>query len=793
MQITLHRTAPSEVASFGVPFAPGIVTRTGQIRLGDLTPAITPTLFWYDADGQATSLKAVRIQVPMAGDTLALELTTDGTGPNWLMADAPFSEVSHAVSHQVPVADYTIVQSAAGAYSFAAENLRDLALFETREPCVVVTFPDGYLASTGVFGPLLSRQAVVADPTLAGVRYLSDSFGPAVRSALFLDEWPTNANAVTLPLPVEGYLYDRAATLALAYAHTNDPLYLRPAYRYAWAYQAGIVLEGSVGGPGYGLRGYWSGKGSWDSKYSHARGLFAYYALTGDEGALEALKAIGDLWAGDLYFSKPYQTGKIRGRDKLWTERLLGTALEGCFYGFAATGEPRYLDAFEKLLVTAYRHITTQDQAELDAIMQPWVEVLADGTSVVHRFPPQNAFVHNAGQASEGSMRDPWCSGWMIELLLDPLLAYQAQTNDPRVDEILVRLGRFLRDTGTCYLDRGVKDDSFLAPSTVYDPALPASLRRKVIPMYGSGRRMDGTRWNNAEYSDYEHVPDTTALTAAAWRGLARQGSVGGPIGPFATEQACADALHQEYSASAVQSLVVRDAWIYHDPRQPSGTFHTSNRIAASVTGGPETYAAYIAKYGVGYPRWAISPQRKLSWWFNSSILQFGLLKDAGLAVPSAGAGFVQPGEQPPPPPVNNPPTADAGGPYTGIVNEEIVFVGVGSDPEGSALLFEWAFGDGAVAQGQTASHIYPQPGPYTATLKVTDPGGLSDRDTAEVSVTDPAPTYEELLAENAALTAQVESLEAQHQSDLAAIAGLAGQVNALEATIAQAITILEA
>jgi hypothetical protein len=39
----------------------------------------------------------------------------------------------------------------------------------------------------------------------------------------------------------------------------------------------------------------------------------------------------------------------------------------------------------------------------------------------------------------------------MSELLVDALLQYQEQTGDARVDEIFVRLGRFLRDVGTSY------------------------------------------------------------------------------------------------------------------------------------------------------------------------------------------------------------------------------------------------------------------------------------------------------------------------------------------------------
>ena len=36
------------------------------------------------------------------------------------------------------------------------------------------------------------------------------------------------------------------------------------------------------------------------------------------------------------------------------------------------------------------------------------------------------------------------------------------------------------------------------------------------------------------------------------------------------------------------------------------------------------------------------TPQRKLSWWFNTSMLQFALLNQAGIAIPKLAPGKVQ-------------------------------------------------------------------------------------------------------------------------------------------------------
>ncbi|MGB5623006.1 MAG: PKD domain-containing protein [Gammaproteobacteria bacterium] len=94
-------------------------------------------------------------------------------------------------------------------------------------------------------------------------------------------------------------------------------------------------------------------------------------------------------------------------------------------------------------------------------------------------------------------------------------------------------------------------------------------------------------------------------------------------------------------------------------------------------------------------------------------------------------------------PAVNSPPVADAGGPYGGDTGAAIAFSGAGStDPNGDNTItaYEWDFGDGNSGSGETTSHTYAAADTYTVTLTVTDDGQLSDSDTAEVTVTDPAP-----------------------------------------------------
>jgi phage baseplate assembly protein gpV len=81
----------------------------------------------------------------------------------------------------------------------------------------------------------------------------------------------------------------------------------------------------------------------------------------------------------------------------------------------------------------------------------------------------------------------------------------------------------------------------------------------------------------------------------------------------------------------------------------------------------------------------------------------------------------------------------DAGGPYTGSVNQAIQFSGFasgGTEPYSWA----WTFGDGGTATTQNPTHAYTTAGTYNVTLTVTDAGALTATDTAVATITAPAP-----------------------------------------------------
>jgi len=73
----------------------------------------------------------------------------------------------------------------------------------------------------------------------------------------------------------------------------------------------------------------------------------------------------------------------------------------------------------------------------------------------------------------------------------------------------------------------------------------------------------------------------------------------------------------------------------------------------------------------------------------------------------------------------NVPPTCDAGPSREARVGEQVKFVGEAQDPGAlDALSFQWDFGDGQSASGQSATHAYQAAGLYRVTLTVVDKDG---------------------------------------------------------------------
>jgi len=88
--------------------------------------------------------------------------------------------------------------------------------------------------------------------------------------------------------------------------------------------------------------------------------------------------------------------------------------------------------------------------------------------------------------------------------------------------------------------------------------------------------------------------------------------------------------------------------------------------------------------------------------------------------------------------PDNNAPVADAGGPYSSIVNQSITFDASESyDPDsGDTLTYYWDFGDGDTSEEIFPAYMYSTEGDYTVELTVIDNHGAESKVTTEVTIT---------------------------------------------------------
>jgi len=88
----------------------------------------------------------------------------------------------------------------------------------------------------------------------------------------------------------------------------------------------------------------------------------------------------------------------------------------------------------------------------------------------------------------------------------------------------------------------------------------------------------------------------------------------------------------------------------------------------------------------------------------------------------------------------NNPPVADAGGPYSGVVNISLSFNGSDSYDldEDNILSYVWDFGDGTTGSGEHVEHMYNATSNYTVSLTVTDNHGSKNTSSTYANIAQP-------------------------------------------------------
>ena len=249
VHLTRNFDAPKTI-SFGLPVPPHAVSDASTVRVsadGKIVPAtIKAILREHDPMGAAAGVRSLLIQLPatvLTGMELDVHVAWKGTG------DAPASNTvpyaTAGVSIDSPATADTAVRSItqSGGTNQLVETMKTKrTLFPAREPMVLATYPSGYLAQTGILGPLVGQQAL-KDPNLGGVAYLGTDLSDFAASAMYAEKFALNPDSISDPLTnFEGWLYDRCATYLTAYAHTDDARFLRHALKSCAWYVSKINL-----------------------------------------------------------------------------------------------------------------------------------------------------------------------------------------------------------------------------------------------------------------------------------------------------------------------------------------------------------------------------------------------------------------------------------------------------------------------------------------------------------------------------------------------------------------------
>ncbi|GAA2326517.1 PQQ-dependent sugar dehydrogenase [Dactylosporangium salmoneum] len=139
-------------------------------------------------------------------------------------------------------------------------------------------------------------------------------------------------------------------------------------------------------------------------------------------------------------------------------------------------------------------------------------------------------------------------------------------------------------------------------------------------------------------------------------------------------------------------------------------TFPWNGKQVMDMQFGPDG-SLYVLDYGTGY----------FNGDANSALYRYDYVGSGGNRAPTAAASASR---------------------TSGVAPLAVTFSSAGSsDPEGGALTYSWAFGDGGTSTAANPSHTYTTNGNYVATLTVKDPQGATGTASVPISVGNTAPT----------------------------------------------------
>jgi PKD repeat protein len=174
------------------------------------------------------------------------------------------------------------------------------------------------------------------------------------------------------------------------------------------------------------------------------------------------------------------------------------------------------------------------------------------------------------------------------------------------------------------------------------------------------------------------------------------------------------------------------------------GSYANYTRIQRKTGNYPTNITDGITVYNdtnSSYSNMGLSPGTKYyyrAWSWNSTLGVWSVnYASVQATTQSTGGGG---GEPPAPPSDNDEPTAEAGGPYNGYVNQSVSVSGSGSSDDSGVVGYRWDWTNDGIwdtnwSAYPTATHVYTVVGNYTVALQVQDVEELTATDTALVSI----------------------------------------------------------
>ncbi len=382
--------ARQEVVNVGVPFAPGVVSDPGRIRIETER----------------------RIAVPAALRVLERWRARPGTGPGEESIRSAQIQFRFNFADERPVRVRLHVSDQSASASDQLVPVRDALLDADglKGPRIVALTTPDWLCGSEIVGPQTPSHLSGA---FSGYdKFVARSFPGSLR---YIDSDVYHH-----------WLFDRSSTYYTQYVRTGERRFLDAAYHCANV----VRMHTDMASPDAGT---FTLKGP-DVKYVYPRAMHIHYLLTGDDRALDAGKAMARFcltrwdprYRPDQYIQPPLGVDPEKDR-KFWSTRHEAYGLLGVLHGWEMTGEEVY-----------WRRIVEYLDALAAHQAQP-----PDGR------PPDGSWRQNWALYDPNETLLPGgASPWMTAILLSALFHAWRVTGDERIPGMVTRWCDFLDRKG---------------------------------------------------------------------------------------------------------------------------------------------------------------------------------------------------------------------------------------------------------------------------------------------------------------------------------------------------------